>query len=111
MPLVRKISENSIYNICYKFIYLFICCKLHSLRQSGINSLSHILQLGKSGDDVGLDADVVGSAEDLEVAVFAPVGVPGVGHQPVGSVVFDAPTQDLDGVASHGLSSHVLVDT
>ena len=52
-----------------------------------------------AGADFVFDAALVDSTEDLKISIVAPLVVPAVGNQPVGLVVFDAPAQDLDGVA------------
>ncbi len=49
--------------------------------------------------------------EDLEGSVIAPVVIPGVSDQPVGSSVVHAPAHDTNGVASKGRSFDVLVDS
>lgn len=43
------------------------------------------------------------------LTVIPPVGVPGVGSQPVGGPIFDPPAQDPDRMASDLLPGHVLV--
>lgn len=69
------------------------------------------LDLGQTGGDLALNAALVVAAEDLEEAVVTPVGVPGVGQEPVGGAVLDAPAKHTDGVATQRLSGHVLVHT
>jgi len=57
------------------------------------------------------NATFVGTTEDLEVAINTPVGVPGVGNQPVGSIAFSTVADDTNGVTTEVLTSGVLVDT
>ncbi len=55
---------------------------------------------GQASHNGALDAAVILSAENLEGAIVAPVVVPGVGHQPVGRAILDAPAEEADGVAA-----------
>lgn len=52
---------------------------------------------------------MVGSSEDLEIAVIAPIGVPRIGDKPVRRTVFFAPTQDPDGVSAQEFAGYMLV--
>lgn len=45
------------------------------------------------------------------LTLVAPVGVPGVGHQPVGRPALRAPAQDLDSVTPQEFVGGLLVDT
>ena len=68
--------------------------------------------LGETGSNSLLDSALVGTSEDLEVSVHAPLGVPGVGNSPVrGSGGGNSPSDDLDGVSSKLGSSLVDVDS
>lgn len=97
------------------------------LKTKYMQPLLHSLQLGQSGDDVGLNAALVLAAQDHEVAIVAPVGGPRVRREPVVSVVEGAVADELEknsgrstkslrrtnlyGVATKELSSGVLIDT
>ena len=70
-----------------------------------------LLHLGQSGGNLALDAAVVLSAQNLDVAVVSPVSVPRVGNQPVRSRVFHSPAQDTDSVTAQSLAVNVLVHT
>jgi len=67
--------------------------------------------IGRSGGDLLLDAAFVGPALDAEVAVLAPMRVPAVSDFPVIRAVFNAPTDDADGVAARNASGHVVVNS
>jgi len=71
---------------------------------------STTLNVHHASDDVGFDSALVGSTEDLEVAVISPVGVPGVGDEPIGSRVLDAPPEDADSVTAEHAAGLVLVN-
>lgn len=45
------------------------------------------------------------------LTVLSPVGVPGVGNDPIGCAIFDAPANHFDSVAATELAGLVLVDT
>lgn len=60
---------------------------------------------------MNLVVDATVSHENFEGALFAPSVVPGVDAEPVVLAVFNTPTDHLDGVATLGGTSDVLVDT
>ena len=66
---------------------------------------------GRRARDLVLDAALVLAAHDAEEALLAPVGVPRVGDLPVFRTVLNAPTDDLDGVASGGFTGRFLINT
>lgn len=58
-----------------------------------------------------LDTTLVGSTDDAEVAALTPVGVPGVGDEPVGGRAGHAPSEDSDGVTAELAARGVHVDS
>mmetsp|Transcript_15061 Transcript_15061/g.31465 ORF Transcript_15061/g.31465 Transcript_15061/m.31465 type:complete len:262 (+) Transcript_15061:161-946(+) len=68
-------------------------------------------------DETRVDAAIaelserIGATDDLEETVVAPVLVPAVLHEPVGSVVLLTPTDNLDGVTTEKAAVGVLVHT
>jgi hypothetical protein len=60
---------------------------------------------------VHLGVDSAVAHLDLEGSHVSPGVVPGVNAEPVVGALFNTPADDLDGVASEGGTSHVLVDT
>merc|ERR1719248_307035 len=68
---------------------------------------------GVASEALGLEATV--ALLDLEEAILAPAGGPGVGDEPVLLTVLLTPADNLDGVATHELVPDrppvVLVDT
>jgi len=60
--------------------------------------------------NTGLNSTFIGAAKDLEKAVCAPVVVPAVSHQPVGSALLSAPTNDFDGMSAQYASGDMLVN-
>lgn len=68
-----------------------------------------LIKLRETSRNLRLNSQVVGSAQDLEISIVSPVGVPRVGDQPVGSSSLHSPAQDANGMSSKHLSCHVLV--
>lgn len=56
-----------------------------------------------------LVVDAAVAHEDLERALVTPVLVPGVNTEPVVLTIFDTPADDLDGMTTESITSHVLV--
>ena len=70
----------------------------------------HLVQFWQCCDNRALDSAVVLAPEDLEGAVVTPVGVPGVGKEPVGSSVLHSPPEEPDSVTAQHPAVDVLVD-
>ena len=79
---------------------IYLCAKICWCRS---------FELGDTGDDLSFDAALVVSSSDLEESLVSPALVPAVGDQPVGSAVLHSPADNLDGVASEGRASGVVV--
>lgn len=67
--------------------------------------------LGESSDARLFDTAFVDTSLDSEGTLVTPGLVPRVNDSPVGSAIFDTPTNHLDGVTTEGLTSVVGVDT
>ena len=63
-----------------------------------------------AGDSLCLDAAVIDALEDLEVTLFTPSLVPGVGTEPVLPAVLDSVAEHFDRVAIQVRSASVLVN-
>jgi len=67
--------------------------------------------LRKSSDDIALNTTVIGASQELESTLFAPAVVPAVHAKPVLDAVFNAVTDDSNGVTTEEVSSGMSVDT
>ena len=86
----------------------FLTSNVYSTRLEPLGRLRP-LGAGRRARDLVLDAALVLAADDAEEALLAPVGVPRVGDFPVFRTVLDAPSNNLDGVASGGLARSLLI--
>ena len=63
-----------------------------------------------ASNNTALNTALIGAAGNSEVSLVAPIRVPAVCHLPKRSTVFNAPSENSDGVATKGLSSSVRID-
>merc|ERR1719327_1755686 len=97
-----------------------VCDRLPAFRRAAFGPLdedlrSGLVLLAPAGRGVGerhlvLDAALVVALLDPEVALLAPVGVPGVRHLPVLDAVLHTPADNLHRVPAGDLPRHVVVD-
>jgi len=68
------------------------------------------LILGQASHNLALNATLVATTTNLEVAICSPILVPAVGDPPVVHATIDTPTEDLDGMATESRAGLVRVD-
>lgn len=70
-----------------------------------------VLHGNHTGNTLSFDSTVVMSSQNLEGSFVSPTFVPGVDDSPIGSSVFNTPSDHLDSMSSQSISGFVLVNS